>query len=95
MQLAHISLPVGFATEPHRNHTSYQHALFLVVLEDMAIRAMTVEKFLRGSKPKVEGSLHLNDFFLKILLIVLYSSSLSSRLLGDQGNVTIRGPTHL
>ena len=34
-----------------------------MVLEDAAIRAMTVENFLRVAKPKVDGSVHLNDLF--------------------------------
>ncbi|KAL1882812.1 putative PKS/NRPS-like protein biosynthetic cluster [Diaporthe australafricana] len=34
-----------------------------MVLEDKAIREMTHESFLRGTDPKVRGSIHLNDCF--------------------------------
>ncbi|KAK4194675.1 hypothetical protein QBC40DRAFT_318825 [Triangularia verruculosa] len=34
-----------------------------MVLEDRAIRDMTVDNFLRGTRPKVEGSIHLDELF--------------------------------
>ena len=50
-----------------------------MVLEDTAIRAMTLENFLRGTKPKVEGSIHLNDLFQENTLdfFVFFSSIVS------------------
>lgn len=50
-----------------------------MVLEDTAIRAMTVDNFLRGTKPKVEGSAHLNDLFQENTLdfFVFFSSIVS------------------
>lgn len=50
-----------------------------MVLEDTAIRAMTVDNFLRGTRPKVEGSVHLNDLFLENTLdfFVFFSSIVS------------------
>lgn len=50
-----------------------------MVLEDTAIRAMTLENFSRGTKPKVEGSLYLNDLFQENTLdfFVFFSSIVS------------------
>ena len=50
-----------------------------MVLEDTAIRAMTVDNLLRGTRPKVEGSVHLNDLFQENTLdfFVFFSSIVS------------------
>ena len=50
-----------------------------MVLDDTAIHAMTVDNFLRGTKPKIEGSVHLNDLFQENTLdfFVFFSSVVS------------------
>lgn len=62
--------------------------LLLVVLEDTAIRAMTLHNFLRCTKPKVEGSVHLNDLFQENTLdfFVFFSSIVSVIGRPGQGN---------
>ncbi|KAK0506975.1 hypothetical protein JMJ35_010675 [Cladonia borealis] len=62
-----------------------------MVLEDTAIRAMTVENFLRGTKPKVEGSIHLNDLFQESTLdfFVFFSSIVS--VIGRPGQCNYSG----
>lgn len=48
----------------------------LVVLEDTAFRDMTLNNFLRGTRPKVEGSIHLDEAFQENSLdfFILFSS---------------------
>ena len=54
-------------------------SLLLVVLEDTAIQDMTLDNFLNGTSPKVEGSIHLNDLFQENTLdfFVFFSSVIS------------------
>ncbi|KAI9157871.1 Polyketide synthase-nonribosomal peptide synthetase ACE1 [Paramyrothecium foliicola] len=56
-----------------------------MVLDDTAIRDMTLENLLRGTKPKVEGSLHLNDLFQHPTLdfFVFFSSMVA--IIGQPG----------
>ncbi|KAI2620578.1 hypothetical protein GGR54DRAFT_105320 [Hypoxylon sp. NC1633] len=51
-----------------------------MVLEDTAIRDMTVENFLNGTRPKVEGSMHLDELFQENTLdfFVFFSSVVST-----------------
>ncbi|KAI0894504.1 hypothetical protein F4806DRAFT_471578 [Annulohypoxylon nitens] len=56
-----------------------------MVLEDTAIRDMTLEQLLRATEPKVEGSLHLNDLFQENTLdFFVFFSSVSS-VTGNHG----------
>ncbi|KAK4184061.1 hypothetical protein QBC35DRAFT_541212 [Podospora australis] len=50
-----------------------------MVLDDTAFRDMTVDNFLRGTRPKVEGSMHLNDLFQENTLdfFIFFSSVVS------------------
>lgn len=50
--------------------------MVVVVLEDTAFRDMTLTNFLRGTRPKVEGSLHLDEAFQENSLdfFILFSS---------------------
>ncbi|RYP08472.1 hypothetical protein DL764_001898 [Monosporascus ibericus] len=51
-----------------------------MVLEDTAIRAMTLDNLMNGTRPKVEGSLHLNQLFQENTLdfFVFFSSVVSA-----------------
>ncbi|KAF1994667.1 hypothetical protein P154DRAFT_581615 [Amniculicola lignicola CBS 123094] len=51
-----------------------------MVLVDTAIRDMTRENFLDGTRPKIEGSIHLDDLFLEDTLefFVFFSSVVSA-----------------
>ncbi|KAH8899038.1 hypothetical protein GQ53DRAFT_836980 [Thozetella sp. PMI_491] len=50
-----------------------------MVLEDRALREMTLSSMLRGTRPKVEGSVHLNDLFQENTLdfFIFFSSVVS------------------
>ncbi|KAJ5273998.1 hypothetical protein N7478_009123 [Penicillium angulare] len=56
-----------------------------MILEDTAIRNMTLDQFLRATKPKVDGSLFLNDIFQENTLdfFILFSSV--SSVIGNPG----------
>lgn len=60
--------------------TKISNTILLVVLVDTAIRDMTVENFLSGTRPKVQGSLHLNDLFQENTLefFIFFSSVVST-----------------
>ncbi|KAF7865953.1 hypothetical protein EAF04_006117 [Stromatinia cepivora] len=51
-----------------------------MVLEDTPIRDTTLENLLRGTRPKVEGSIHLNDIFQENTLdfFIFFSSVVST-----------------
>ncbi|CAH0038987.1 unnamed protein product, partial [Clonostachys rhizophaga] len=66
--------------------------LTAVVIENVAIRDMTLEKFLTGTRSKVEGSVHLNNLFQQnnIDFFVFFSSVVA--VIGRPGQANYSAP---
>ncbi|KAI1372084.1 hypothetical protein F4677DRAFT_433407 [Hypoxylon crocopeplum] len=56
-----------------------------MVLRDTAIQDMTLEQFLRVTKPKVDGSVYLNDLFQENTLDFFVFFSSASSIIGNHG----------
>jgi hybrid polyketide synthase/nonribosomal peptide synthetase ACE1 len=67
------------------HHTESVFYLSLVVLDDNSITEMTMDQLLRATRPKVEGSIHLNNLFKKNTLDFFIFFSSASAVVGHSG----------